>query len=342
MEISYDEFYDIHRPMKSLDLIVRSKRVLIQIKRKFRSKRSFIFVSGKHGYGKHEILNILAKENNKITLVQINDDSTVNSIERKNEVNFDMTGFLNKKEIVAKQETKREIFVIEEEVIKSSSCISIMNALMKVQKQCIFLYTCNLHSVRNDRQIKQVMKHFKKKMSIICLYKVPIQTLMNHVSMITQTHSVLITKRACCNLARNVYGNIRVLLLLVYRILVKIKTNNKNMVTTPLVFDVLKQNGMDGFTHFNDLQKRFLNSTGILSYTERVDLCLSQSYATKMYCYNSVIKKSIHPWSCNKLNMNEIMEWTNLFCINDIMNNYKSHNNSYDYDDFTLPLFLLM
>ena len=163
MEISYDEFYDIHRPMKSLDLIVRSKRVLIQIKRKFRSKRSFIFVSGKHGYGKHEILNILAKENNKITLVQINDDSTVNSIEHKNEVNFDMTGFLSKKEIVEIHETKREIFVIEEEVMKSSSCISLINALMKVQKQCIFLYTCNLHGVRSDRHIKQVMKHSKKK-----------------------------------------------------------------------------------------------------------------------------------------------------------------------------------
>ena len=155
MEISYDEFYEIHRPKKSLDLIVRSQRVLIQIKRKFRSKRSFIFVSGKHGYGKHEILNILAKENNRVSLVQINDGSTVNSIERRNEVNFDMTGFLTKNEIVAKNETKCEIFVIEEEVMKSCSCISIMNALMKIQKQCIFLYTCNLHSVRNDRHIKQ-------------------------------------------------------------------------------------------------------------------------------------------------------------------------------------------
>ena len=84
-----------------------------------------------------------------------------------------------------------------------------------------------MHGVRSDRHIKQVMKHSKKKMSIIFLYKVPIQTLMNHVSMLTQTHSVLITKHACCNLACNVYGNIHVLLLLVYHILVKIEMNNK-------------------------------------------------------------------------------------------------------------------
>ena len=289
MEISYDEFFQIHCPKKSTDLIVRSKRVLVQIKRKFKSKRSFIFVSGKHGYGKHEILNVLGKEDGTISLVSINDDSTVNSIERKNEVNFDMTGFLNENSILKKQ---REIFVIEEEVIKSSSCISIMNALMKVHKQCIFLYT---------------------------------------------THYVIITKRACCNLARNVYGNIRVLLMLVYRLLVKSKNNNKNVVTTPLVLNVLKQNRMDGFTHFNDIQQRCLKSTSILTYNECIELCMSQSYATKMYCYNSVIKKSIHPWCCNTLNITEIAQWTDLFCFNDIINNYKS-----DYDDFVLPLFLLM
>ena len=333
MEISYDEFFQIHCPKKSTDLIVRSKRVLVQIKRKFKSKRSFIFVSAKHGYGKHEILNVLGKEDGTISLVSINDDSTVNSIERKNEVNFDMTGFLNENSILKKQ---REIFVIEEEVIKSSSCISIMNALMKVHKQCIFLYTCNFNSVKKERPIKQLMKYFKK-MSIIYLYKVPLQTLMNHVSMLTQTHYVILTKRACCNLARNVYGNIRVLLMLVYRILVKSKNNNKNVVTTPLVLNVLKQNRMDGFTHFNDIQQRCLKSTSILTYNECIELCMSQSYATKMYCYNSVIKKSIHPWCCNPLNITEIAQWTDLFCFNDIINNYKS-----DYDDFVLPLFLLM
>ena len=243
MPLSYDDFFMAHLPKRSNDLLLRSQRVVTTIRSKLYHKRSFLFVSARHGYGKHEIIRLMLSENDTVSAFWINEDTDIASAERNDEVSFDMTNFLARS-TDTKTHERRDIFIVEEQVIKSASCVSLLRDIIGANKQCVFLYTSL--DIKKDPKIKRLLKE-KKRLSVIYLCPVPQNMLMSHVCMIMPLNYVLITKRAAAYLAKHVSGNFRILLMLVFRLLQKAEARNITTLHTPHVLEILNESSVDSF-----------------------------------------------------------------------------------------------
>ena len=97
MELSFDDFYERHRPKNSSDLsFFTSTRVIKDVRKKFKNGKSFVLLSSNTGQGKHEIVRIVSTEfDDVVSLRDVYDDSTISNIEENDNVTFDMTGFLS-------------------------------------------------------------------------------------------------------------------------------------------------------------------------------------------------------------------------------------------------------
>ena len=111
MDISLTDFHISHSPTDLKETLLFKKTVQ-NIKRNFYNSKSFALVSDTPGAGKHEILNILARE--KYILIPIDENSKIENIQKSDDVSFDFDFFLNDSSF-----KKESIFVIEENVIKN-------------------------------------------------------------------------------------------------------------------------------------------------------------------------------------------------------------------------------
>ena len=330
MPLSYDDFYTAHLPQRTMDLLLRSQRVVTNVRMKLKHKRSFLLVSAGHGYGKHVLIRLLLSENDKTSAVWVNEDTDIASIERNDEVTFDMTNFLTPSTDTETHD-RRDIFVVKEEVIKSVSCVHLLRATVRANKQCVFLYTSL--DIKKDPKIKRLLKE-KNRLSVIWLCSIPQNMLMSRVCMILQSNRVLITKRAAAYLAKHVYGNFRILLMLVHRLLQKAESKNITTLNTPHVLEISNESSIDSFCAFTDMKKRCMNKR-VYSFEERFLLCAQHSYAVKNYCYTSVTREHRHPWHSKKLNIHDSARWMDLFSLNDALFNYNR-------EDTTFPCYLLL
>ena len=335
MELSFDDFYERHRPKNSSDLsFFTSTRVIKDVRKKFKNGKSFVLLSSNTGQGKHEIVRIVSTEfDDVVSLRDVYDDSTISNIEENDNVTFDMTGFLSTTtKTKTRRRRRRVVFLIDESVIRMSSCAKLLNAVLSSKNQCIFM--CTSHNLKNERKINSFVR--SKKFGVISVSRISLAQISKKIQIISQEYDVNFTRRASFNFARRIYSNLRLLWKLLYRMLDNAKKRNgESSVMSAHVFENINKHHTDGFDHFLDVRER-CSDRQVYSLEERLKLSLGHSYALKHYCHRCVINEHCDPWNTKrKLDIHETARWTEVFSCSD-------HKGFVQEEEITLPLFLLV
>ena len=190
MELSFDYFYERHRPKNSSDLsFFTSTRVIKDVRKKFKNGKSFVLLSSTTGQGKHEIVRIVSTEfDDVVSLRDVYDDSTISNIEENDNVTFDMTGFLSTttKTKTRRRRRRRVVFLIDESVIRMSSCAKLLNAVLSSKNQCIFM--CTSHNLKNERKINSFVR--SKKFEVISVSRISLAQISKKIQIICQEYGV--------------------------------------------------------------------------------------------------------------------------------------------------------
>ena len=306
MDLNIDEFYEKHRP-KKLNEFILNKKALESIEKEFMLGKSFAIVSDRSGVGKHEIVNILLK--NEKSLMIIDENSTINNMEICDETSFDMNAFLSNISSIKKE----SIFLIEEHIIKNESYRCLLNASFKLKKQRIYLYTTK--DIKNDRKIKLIQKNVSK---IINITKTPNTVVARKIHKICSIHFNTISNKSAVYLAKIVHGNLRFLLRCMYNLLNRTEQKNSRIIKKSQIVDVMKKSYMDNFQHFNDITDRC--SDKLYDTETKMTMFSNKSYALNLFCHNSVFKKSTNPWSSKKIDIDRLSEISELFSFMDTVN----------------------
>ena len=306
MDTTIDEFYNEHRPKNFNELLLNKKNLKL-IEKEFLLGKSFAIISDRSGVGKHEIVNILLK--NSKSLIIIDENSSISDINRCDEITFDMNAFLSN----ISSRKKDSVFLIEEYIIKNESCRYLLDASFKLKKQRIYLYTTKKNE--NDSKIKLIQKNVSK---IINISRVPIIVIAREIHKICFVHSVLISKKSAFFLAKNVHGNLRILLRCIYNILNKVKLEKSCIIKKSHIVDVMKKSYIDNFQCFNDIIDRCSNE--LYDTDTRMTMFSNKSYALSAFCYNSVFKKNKNPWSSKHVDINQLSQISDLFSFMDVIN----------------------
>ena len=330
MELCFDDFYEMYKPKKCTDLMLRSNRVINQLRKKFKNKKSFILLSILSNQGKHELVRNVSKEFIEVSLIDIYEDSSIDIVQENERMSFDMNKFLSNESVKKK---KRTVFLVDETVVRNNSCSKLLNALIRSSNQCVLM--CTSRNIKKDRKITRLIR--TEKLPVIVTSAVPIRTLSAKIHEVSAMNRVLITRRASVNLAKRMYGNMRVFWKLLYHTLDNAKRKELKVTTSTHIIDIVKRYHTDSFENFADVLKR-CSDTDVYSLEDRLNLCLGHSYALKHYCHRTVVlEKHCHPWNdSKKLDMSEIAEWTKLFSLSD-----RKGSLQYQFEELTLPLFLL-
>ena len=81
---------------------------------------------------------------------------------------------------------------------------------------------------------------------------------------------------------------------------------------------VVKTSYMDGFSRFIDVYDRCKDKEAF-SYEERMDMCMTSSYAYHKYCYNSVSDRCQHPFTNVPLELEDSVRMLDLFSFIDTL-----------------------
>ena len=308
MEISLEEFFETHRPVCKADLFDRNKMLTKTIEICFRKRRSFVLTSERAGTGKHTVLKVLSPV--EVELVNVNEDWTSEDVKHRDRSRMNLETFMDRRE------NGREVVdIVEENVVTSKQCQPVITTLIGSTHMCVYLFTTGKTQNMNP-SLKQLLKNVGG--CHVVLPNVPKIRLNDYFCRIGHMYDTKVSKRASNVLVHRVYGNIRVLLRLMYIVLDRCKRQCNVCVTTPLVMRVVKTSYMDGFSRFIDVYDRCKDKEAF-SYEERMDMCMTSSYAYHKYCYNSVSDRCQHPFTNVPLELEDSVRMLDLFSFIDTL-----------------------
>ena len=318
MNCSLNDFLEMHRPLTITELLI-PLYVKRAIKKYISKQESFVFASNTSGAGKHETLQLFEKMYEHLCFIHIDENTTVNDFTQKDAVLYGMNTYLNMQVQETEVSSKPKLFIIEENVLRSTSCLSLLNVILKTRSMCIYLYTnSNNSDLNTNRHLKNIIK--KKHIPIVYIKKIRKHILINYLRrIVVHMNRTKISKQASVALVTRVHGNLRYFLKFVYYVLDHIRRQKKSFIRLPHVLNVHTKIYMDSTDCFVNTLERCNDKIGY-TLDDRINIGSLNSYGLLSYCHKCVMETDTHPFTKQVLSLRHLCSWSDIFSLADIFN----------------------